>query len=255
MSSGNNDQKGTMSKLNQIIAIEKGAKSRANQHITNAYKLIQKPELFFGITKTYDPKLEDGEKFPDEKKNVQVKAHQLLNEAITEWTNLINITATKDVSNTTAVADVKVGETVLLHSVPVTHLLFLEKQLVDLHTFIQKLPLLDPAEEWRFDENVDAFRSEETQTFKTKKVMKNHVKAEATDKHPAQVEVYNEDEVIGTWNNVKFSGALPAATVRQYLERVEELQKAVKFAREEANNVDAISVEYGEALFGFVLNG
>lgn len=244
-----------MSKLNQIIAVENGAKAKANKHIDQAYKQIQKPDLFFGILKTYQPKDEDGEIFPKESKNVQVKAHKLLEEAVNEWTNLIDITATKDVSNTVARADVKIGEQVLLSQVPVTHLLFLEKQLVDLHTFISKLPLLDPAEEWRFDDNVDAYRSEESETFKTKKVLKNHVKAEATDKHPAQVDVYTEDQVIGTWTNVKFSGALPAAKVREYLERVEEVQKAVKFAREEANNIEVEPTEYGEALFNFVLNG
>jgi hypothetical protein len=35
------------------------------------------------------------------------------------------------------------------------------------------------------------------------------VKAEATEKHPAQVEVYHEDVVVGQWKTVKFSGALP----------------------------------------------
>ena len=48
------------------------------------------------------------------------------------------------------------------------------------------------------------------QTLRTKKVPRNHVKAEATEKHPAQVEVYYEDVAVGYWTTVKFSGALPA---------------------------------------------
>ncbi len=58
------------------------------------------------------------------------------------------------------------------------------------------------------------------------------MKAEATDKHPAQVGVYYEDVAVGFWRTVKFSGALPAKRVGELLERVEKLQQAVKFARE-----------------------
>lgn len=46
-------------------------------------------------------------------------------------------------------------------------------------------------------------------------VPRNHVKAEATDKHPAQVEVYHEDVPVGYWTTVKFSGALPARRVNE----------------------------------------
>jgi hypothetical protein len=36
------------------------------------------------------------------------------------------------------------------------------------------------------------------------------------------------------------------------LERVEKLQQAVKFAREEANNTEAEEMKAGEVLFGYV---
>ena len=44
--------------------------------------------------------------------------------------------------------------------------------------------------------------------------------AEATQQHPAQVQVYMEDVPEGDWTTVKFSGALPASRVRTLLERV-----------------------------------
>jgi len=134
----------------------------------------------------------------------------------------------------------------------VTYLLFLEKQLTDLHTFVHKLPVLDPSESWRFDPSQDCWASDTAETSKTKKVPRNHVKAEATEKHPAQVEVYHEDVVVGYWKTVKFSGALPAARVRELLERVERLQKAVKMAREEANGVAVESVKSGDKVFGYL---
>jgi len=39
--------------------------------------------------------------------------------------------------------------------VPATYLLFLEKQLTDLHTLVSKLPVLDASETWVFDQAAD----------------------------------------------------------------------------------------------------
>src|SRR5690606_37924291 len=134
---------------------------------------------------------------------------------------------------TQAKADVVVNGTVILSQVPATYLLFLEKQLTDLHTFVRKLPVLDASETWTFDNSADCWATEPLQTTKTKKIPRNHVKAEATEHHPAQVEVYYEDVIVGHWRTAKFSRALPATRVNELIERVEKLQQAVKFAREE----------------------
>ena len=135
---------------------------------------------------------------------------------------------------------------------PVTYLLFLEKQLVDLHTFVKKLPVLDAAESWVFDASADCWATEPVQTAKTKKIPRNHVKAEATDKHPAQVEVYHEDVAVGYWKTVKFSGALPAKRVNEMLDRIDKLTHAVKFAREEANNVQAAEQKVGRTVLQYL---
>lgn len=89
-------------------------------------------------------------------------------------------------------------------------------------------------------------------TIRTKKVPRNHVKAEATDKHPAQVEVYYEDIAVGYWTTVKFSGALPAKRVNELLDRVEKLQRAVKFAREEANGSEVTDQRVGDVVLRYL---
>ena len=111
---------------------------------------------------------------------------------------------------------------------------------MDIHTFVDKLPALDPGETWTYNPDVDHYASEPYQTTKTRKVMKNHVKAEATKEHPAQVDTYTEDVIVGNWTTVKFSGALPAKEKNEILDRVRKLQEAVKIAREDAN---ALAVE------------
>lgn len=242
-----------MARLNQIIAVEKGIKSRSFQELTEAHQQLQKPALLAGISRTYRSKDEEGEQFPPESTKVQVRAEEVIRRTGEIMQKLFDVTATKDFTNCKARADVVVDGKVLLKQVPISYLLFLEKQLVDLHTFVKKLPVLDPSETWSFDPSADCFATEPVQTVKTKKIPRNHVKAEATEKHPAQVEVYYEDVVVGYWKTIKFSGSLPQKRINELLERVERLQAAVKFAREEANQTEVEEQKVGEKVFQFLL--
>ena len=241
-----------MTKLNQIIAVEKGVKGSSLRELTDAHHALQKPALLAGIARTYQPKDEDGEVLPPESTRVQVKAEDVLRTTAAVLTRLFDVTATKDWANTLAKADVVVDGRTVLSGVPVSYLLFLEKQLTDLHTFVKKLPLLDAAEDWNFDPSADYWRTEQVRTIRTRKVPRNHVKAEATEKHPAQVEVYYEDIAMGYWHTVKFSGALPAQRVNELLDRVTKLQEAVKFAREEANAIEVTDQHVGDAVFAYL---
>jgi len=241
-----------MTKLNQIIAVEKGVKSKSFQELTEAHHTVQKAALLSGISRTYQPKDEEGEQLPPESTRVQIKAEEVLRQTAATLTRLFDVTATKDWANCVAKADVTVDGRTLVKDVPVSYLLFLEKQLTDLHTFVKKLPILDAAESWAHDPSSDSWKTEPVRTVKTKKVPRNHVKAEATEKHPAQVEVYYEDIPVGYWTTVKFSGSLPARRVNELLERVEALQNAVKFAREEANGTSVTDQHVGEAVFGYL---
>jgi hypothetical protein len=243
-----------LAKLNQIIAVEKGIKSKSFQELTEAHHAVQKPSLLSGISRVYQPKDEEGEQLPPESTKVQVKTEEILREMSATLTRLFDVTATKDWANRSAIADVAVDGQTLLTGVPVTYLLFLEKQLTDMHTFVKKLPVLEAAEEWAFDATADCYRTEPVRTIRTKKVPRNHVKAEATEHHPAQVEVYYEDVPVGYWSTTKFSGALPAQRVRELLDRVEKLQAAVKFAREEANEYQVTDQHVGDVVFRYLFS-
>lgn len=242
-----------MTKLSQIIAVEKGVKSDTARRVTDLHHAVQKPALLSGISRTYQPRREDGDPLPPESTKVQVAAGDVLGEVAATMTRLFDVTLTKDHANTVARADVVVDGRPVLRDVPVTYLLFLEKQLNDLHTFVAKLPVLDPAEDWSFDDARGCYATRPASTVRTKKVPRNHVRAEATQQHPAQVDVFTEDVPEGDWTTVKFSGALPATRVRTLLDRVVKLQHAVKFAREEANSAEVTDVKAGEALFAWLL--
>lgn len=244
-----------MTKLCQIIAVEKGVKAATYTKVTDLHRESQKPALLTGITRTYAPKDDEGEVFPPESTRVQTSADAILGKIAALMTRQFDVTATKEWANCRARADVVVEGATILAQVPVPYLLFLEKQLTDLHTIIAKLPVLDPAERWQADDNAGAgvFRTDATKTHRTKKSYRNHIKAEATDKHPAQVEIYTEDETVGYWTTVKFSGALPAARLAELTARVERLHQAVKFAREEANSLEVNEIRVGESVFAYLL--
>lgn len=241
-----------MAKLNQIIAVTSGKKTRVQKVITEVHHQLQKPALLDGIVRSYRPKDEDGEKLPPETKHVQLKVVDAISKVSNELKELFDVVATQDWANCHAKADVKVNGKVIMSGVPVTYLLFLEKQLVDIHTFIEKLPTLDPAETWKYNKESDCFSSNSYETTKTKKILKSHVKYEATKEHPAQVETYSEDVVVGYWTTTKFSGAIEAKTKNDMFERVRVLQEAVKCAREEANTADVTAQKVGDAVLGFI---
>lgn len=242
-----------MAKLNQIVAIEKGIKSRACAEISELYKTVQKNELFVGFNRTYET-LNDGEEvLPDEKVKVKYTIKDVVDRISVVQEELFDITYRKDATNCLAKADVVVDEEVVLEGIPATNLLFIEKQLVDLRTFISSLPVLDDSDDWTADVNSGLYKSEVVRTHRNKKVNKPIVLYDATDKHPAQTQMVTEDVLVGYWKNQKVSGAVPKNKKQELLSRVEQLLKAVKIAREEANSKEEVSkYDVGSRILNFI---
>ena len=242
-----------MGKLNQIIALEKGIKSQSYATVSELHKLSQKPELFSGLVKTYQKRDEESEDLPSEHKKVQFTVPQVLKSTQDALSDICAITARKEWSNCAAMANILVDGVPLAHGVPVTYLLFLEKQLTDLRTFIDKLPVLDGNEDWHDDPNTGLYRTEAVQTHRTKKVQRPLVLYDATKEHPAQTQLVTEDIIAGYWNTVKYSGAMPLPQKVAMAERVEKLLRAVKEARETANGIEEVQVPaVGEDVLGYV---
>lgn len=241
-----------MTKLSQLLAVEKGVKSRALADVTALYHAAQKPVIWAGITRTYQPKDDEGDQLPPESTLVQRTAAEQLLEAAATLTRLMDVVATKDEANTRAHADVTVDGQLLLPSVPATTLLFLEKQLADLRTFVGQIPVLDAAAVWSYDDATGVYTTAPVQTTKTAKVPRNHVRAEATPQHPAQVDVFTEDVVVGTWTTRKLSGGLPTTRKQELVARVDALAEAVKMAREEANTIEVADQRIGRRVFDYL---
>jgi hypothetical protein len=238
--------------LNQILAIEKGIKTRVYAEFTELHQATQKPALMNGFHKSYQPRDEDGETYPSESLKVQHNASDVMERVGKSLTELFDITAAKDFANCTARADVIVDGRTLLTAVPATYLLFLEKQLGDLSTFVAKMAELDPGSDWSVDPGTGLFKTEPTATQRTRKVQRAIVLYDATEHHPAQTQLITEDVVAGSWTTIKYSGALPAPRKKVLLARIEKLSNAVKFAREQANAAEAAEQKLGKEVFDFL---
>jgi hypothetical protein len=241
-----------MAKLNQILAIEKGLKTRVYAEFTELHNATQKPPLMNGFHKSYQPRDEDGETYPAESQKVQHNAAEVFDRVATILTELFDITATKDWANCQAKADVVIDGRVLVKDAPATYLLFLEKQLSDLTTFVAKMAELDPGSDWSVDPSTGLFRGEPSTTQRTKKLQRPIVLYDATEHHPAQTQLITEDVIAGQWVTVKHSGALPAPRKKQLLARIERLSNAVKFAREQANAIEAPDQKLGQAVLSYL---
>jgi len=242
-----------MPKLNQIVAIEDGTKKRDHKEISAIYKSLQKPDLFNGFFRTYTPINDEDIVYPAEQKNVQQKCHELLELVKSNKIELWNVIATKDYANCQAKADIVVDGVALASDVPVTHLLFLEKQLNDLKDFILKLPVLDPTKTWGFDSNKDLYVSQFVEErLKTKKIHKSVIKFEPSEHTPGDADVVTVDEPEGRWKQEDVSAAFPANKIREVMTRVTKLQEAVKFAREEANSLEVEKQKIAEGMLEYI---
>lgn len=242
-----------MPKLNQLIAIINGTKKKSGALLSELYKKIQKPNLFVGSNRFYTPVQEDGYVYPSESQKVTFIAKDCLDEYVEATQEFFDQAFAQDLANTKAVASIKVDDQVILKDVPVTHLLFLEKQLTDVRTFISKLPVLPVDKDWSYDQIKRFYVTPEKQTTKTKKITDFVVVVEPTKEHRAEVRDRTVDINEGTWSLVEYSGALPEEEIKNLLKKVDALLKAVVFAREEANGLDVkVSNTSSKAIFEYL---
>lgn len=239
-------------RLNQIIALVQGKKTKAQKLLTTVHHGWHKDRIT-GIARTYAPIDEEGEVFPSESRIVQLRVSDALQTVQKELVDFLNIVATQEYANTTAKSDIAVAGKTILKDVPISVLLFLEKQLVDLRTLATNLPTLPTDRVWKPDEAKHCYVTDSEQTVKTQKKVEVIVKYEATKEHPAQTEIIHVDKTVGQWTTIHLSGALPEKERDAIIERIEKLQDAVKVAREHANSAEvAIQDSFGKSVLGYI---
>jgi hypothetical protein len=252
-----------MTKLHQILAVERGVQADADRKVNLALRgtnVEGEASPLFGKTRVYEPREVEGDTLPPETQRVQIRVEKDVLPAITEaLTRLFDVKLIRETANTDASADVKIGGTVLLPDVPAGYLLFLENQLTALRGLVQRLPVLDPAEEWHWDGNRNVYVTEQTKKAREIRVPQIQVvqppQVIEGKTFDGQYRTFETAKPVGDWTTVKMSGALPADKREEILDRITILGEAVKYAREQANSIDVTNRKAGAAVFAYLLDG
>lgn len=244
-----------MTKLNQLVAVEKGEKAAVNKETAPLFHATKNPDLFAGFTKTYEPNEEGGAQYPDDSKALVYTVDHILAAFAKPSARLLDVTASKENTNRKAIADVVVDGEVIIKDAPVTFLLQFEKYLQqEVRGLVVSLPVLDPAQTWSPDASgaKGVSVTGEVKRHKNKKVNKVVQLAPADQYHPAQVQLVAEDVLEGYWTEKRQSGAVSAQRKLELTERVDKLINAVKYAREEANSITVDDLKVGAKVFGYL---
>jgi hypothetical protein len=252
-----------MTKLHQIIAVERGAVVETDKHLADIRRVLAvggDNDPLTGLSRTYESlRGAEGDQLPPQSRKVQITVAELVAAARGHMARLWDLKFTREYTNCSARADIVVGGRQLVMDVPAGYLLFLEGQLTTLIAFIERLPTLNPAEEWQLADDptlpAGVRKSRPRKTERGRKVPQVQVLYEATDKHPAQVRPYETDIIEGYWTQVKFSGQLPVREVQEMRARAVEVLEAVKYAREHANTAEVTDRQAGDILLGHILGG
>jgi len=256
-----------MALIHELLAVEQSVKNEYVAMVAETGNTFAKKEhLFQTHSKRYEPLIEGDvdrpadDEIPQPITTVRAKLdyfHRYLEK-------LADVIVQKETANSHAVENIVVqdedGDDVILATgVPVSVLVqlqnILEKTFVNVYNTI---PTLDPAKHWTLDNSAGdgMYVSEATSRMSTKKVSRPITLSPATDKHPANVQLIQEDVSVGKWVTVNYSGKITPAEKSALLERLRALQDAIgkAKARANANRVDT-TIKIGKSLVDFINHG
>lgn len=243
-----------MGKLHELLAVESSLSNQMARCMSDLEKTFNsKPHHFQEKIQTFTPFEEGADTVIESQSSIQTTVADELKWISEKIIPAIDAAAQIAKTNTVAKADVMVGDKVIIKDVPATYLLELEKRLAEIHKLAMTVPTLDPTKGFTRDPNrTNQYQAREVLKTRTKKINRPVVLYEATDKHPAQVQMGSEDVPIGRIKEQEWSSMITPATKAELISRIEDLQRAVKQARARANATETDDVKYGKDLMKFI---
>lgn len=253
-----------MTKLHEILAVEKSTTNQASTLIEDAKNKFKKASDYFtGYIKSLKLINDSPEKDAIEAAALDTKAlpttvQETLEYVMKFWIKSEDIKLQKSVTNQLAKGDIILSDgTTIATNVPVDFLLGLESRLTDLRNLGHAIPTNSAATVW--DASGDGRKGSWTAhtpevTTKTDKRIEPFVKYEATDKHPAQVDLMSKDVVIGSFTTIRFSGAATSEQKALFIERLDDLINAVTQARMRANSTEVVIANIGTKISSFLMD-
>jgi hypothetical protein len=237
----------------QHIVVEPEKRGAYDKIVGETQKVFKGADLFKGLEKVYQPKVEGGDPLPSDSKKLVTTVKKRL-----AWTEqmvigLLDFEATRDKTNLKAVSDIELDGVKLATGVPVFSLLSLEKRLKEIRAYYDAIPTLDMSVEWKPVAGTDdQFSHGPVDSYRYVKQTSGVVLYEATDKHPAQVKEVTNDVLVGTFKTTNFSGESQPGDKAAFLARIDKLIEAVKKAKMKANEVEVDELKVGKAIFDYI---
>lgn len=250
-----------MGKLHELLAVKKDLAQRAGEVQKETSHVFTQGHLFQGSHKAYFPFEEnDQTKEPPETVPLSYTVGEKASWFAENFGKLIDAEFQIEKGNLEALADLAVdheGARFTINQVPSTFLLDLISFMERVRTTFRHMPVLDPKHEWADDTESDKkgvkFVPDPEITYRTKKVLQHKVLVDASDKHPAQVEKWYEDQRVGKYEKKLSSGALTPRQKADVLHRIDLVIEGAKKALSKANDTEHPKDRIAEALFHFIL--
>lgn len=246
-----------MSKLHELLAVE-GDLAGTYQKIMAETKVnfTKHADRYFGQHTRVEMFDENAPQEADVHKEMDDTVLSKLDYTADHIIRYLDVVLQKETTNQFAVSDLVVDGVTIGTSIPATFLLGLESKLKKIRDDVYaSIPTLQPGVKWEADETTGKGVFKRTfpdEKFRTKKVLKNHVKAKPTDKHSEQVEIYTEDVKIARIITDTWCGMISPAQKSAVLARIDKLIRAVKKARQQANSTEVVKVTIGKEIFNYI---
>ena len=244
-----------MAKLHEVLAVEGDLEGTFKKLSLETHKTFSKPALFTGMHKTCEMFNEGDIAPPDEHQEMTTTVREKLEYLAKAGVKYFNTVFSKDATNCVASANVEVDGKVLLENVPATFLLGLENKLKKLREVYESIPTLQQGIKWEKDETLGegVYVSVHPDVkLKTAKQFKHQVLYEATEKHPAQIEKWEEQVPVGQYITNIHSGMFTPARKSEVLGKIDKLIQAVKKARQRANTTELVKRDVGNTIFDYI---
>ena len=247
-----------MGKMHELLAVEADLKGKAAAILGETRNTFdRKGAIFKGSERTFEVASDEDEQMPAEFSPLYSTVNAKLEYTFKHLVRYMDAVVQKEATNQVAKADVVVNGSVILEKVPAAGLLSLEHRLREIIDLVKRAPTLDLKEEWSMDpdrgEHVRISRPR--QTNRLVEVPTRFVRSEATEHHPAQVDVIATKRVGGVYTQTLLSGEPTPAEKAEMLERAEALLAAVKKARSRANRTEVVKFQAGKVLTDYILTG
>jgi len=252
-------------RMHQLLAVEGDLEGIFKKILAETEHVFKEAHQFDGQVRTLSmfDKERESEEIESDRKEIVTTVNQRLSYTEDHVVRYLDAVLQKDLTNQTATADIKIGETGIAENVPATTLLGLESRLKVLRKIYDAIPTLKDSISWIPDPNrgEDIFTTENPEIrMKDEQEIKVHViyphkfpkEGEHGESLPAQVEKIPEKKTVGSYELFQWSGRISSARKAELIGKLDELIREVKKARQRANMTEVVRGNIGKSLFDFI---